>query len=67
MEKKKTQKLKIYKEKHKNNIKTHRLKKKPSSNKRLLNIIGEYNFTPLEEGIKKSVDWFVKNYPNVRK
>ena len=41
--------------------------KKPSSNKRLLNIIGEYNFTPLEEGIKKSVDWFVENYPNVRK
>jgi GDP-L-fucose synthase len=41
--------------------------KKPSSNKRLLNIIGEYNFTPLEKGIKKSVDWFVKNYPNVRK
>jgi hypothetical protein len=30
---KKTQKLKIYKEKHKNNIKTHRLKKKPASNK----------------------------------
>jgi len=41
--------------------------KKPSSNKKLLEIIGEYEFTPLEEGLKKSVEWFVENYPNVRK
>jgi GDP-L-fucose synthase len=41
--------------------------KKPSSNKRLMDIIGEYEFTTLEDGIKKSVEWFVKNYENIRK
>jgi GDP-L-fucose synthase len=27
----------------------------------------EFKFTPLSEGIKKSVKWFLKNYPNIRK
>jgi GDP-L-fucose synthase len=41
--------------------------KKPSSNKRLMDIIGGYEFTTLEDGIKKSVEWFVENYENIRK
>ena len=41
--------------------------KKPSSNKKLLSIIGDYNFTTLEDGIIKSVDWFNSNYENIRK
>lgn len=41
--------------------------RKPSSNQRLKSIIGEYNFTTLEIGLKKAVDFFILNYPNVRK
>jgi GDP-L-fucose synthase len=41
--------------------------KKSSSNKKLMEIIGNYEFTTLEDGIKKSVDWFVKNYEIIRK
>lgn len=41
--------------------------KKSSSNKKLLDIIGDYKFTTLEEGIKESVNWFIKNFKNIRK
>lgn len=41
--------------------------RKPSSNKKLLGIIGEYSFTPLDEGLKKSIEFFMSNYPNIRK
>jgi GDP-L-fucose synthase len=41
--------------------------RKPSSNDKLLNIIGNYKFTTLEKGLKESVDWFILNYPNIRK
>ena len=41
--------------------------RKPSSNERLKSIIGEYNFTTLEIGLKKAVDFFILNYPNIRK
>jgi len=41
--------------------------RKPSSNKRLLNIIGDYNFTTLEIGLKNTIDWFKLNYETIRK
>jgi len=41
--------------------------RKPSSNAKLLSIIGEYNFTTLEKGLKESIEWFILNYPNIRK
>jgi GDP-L-fucose synthase len=41
--------------------------RKPSSNAKLLNIIGDYEFTTLEKGLKESIEWFILNYPNVRK
>jgi GDP-L-fucose synthase len=41
--------------------------RKPSSNAKLLSIIGEYEFTTLEKGLKESIEWFILNYPNVRK
>jgi GDP-L-fucose synthase len=41
--------------------------RKPSSNDRLKSIIGDYNFTTLEIGLKKAVEFFILNYPNVRK
>ena len=41
--------------------------RKPSSNTKLLSIIGDYEFTTLEKGLKESIEWFILNYPNVRK
>ena len=41
--------------------------RKPSSNAKLLNIIGDYEFTTLEKGLKESIEWFILNYPNIRK
>jgi GDP-L-fucose synthase len=40
--------------------------RKPSSNSKLLSIIGDYEFITLEKGLKESVEWFILNYPNVR-
>lgn len=41
--------------------------RKPSSNQKLVNL-GWKNewYTPLEIGLKKTCEWFIKNYPNVR-
>lgn len=41
--------------------------RKPSSNQKLVNL-GWKNewYTPLETGLKKTCEWFIKNYPNVR-
>jgi len=41
--------------------------KKTADNSRLMGMIGEYKFTPIQEGIKKSVKWFIENYESVRK
>ncbi len=41
--------------------------RKPSSNKKLLDLgWKESNYTPLKEGLKKTCEWFKINYPNVR-
>ena len=41
--------------------------RKPSSNNKLISIIGNYEFTPIELGLKYTIEWFLKNYPNIRK
>lgn len=41
--------------------------KKTTSNKKLINQLPGLEFTPLQEGIQKTVDWFVANYENCRK
>jgi GDP-L-fucose synthase len=41
--------------------------RKPSSNKKLLSVIGEYNFTTLEIGLKNTIEWFKLNYQKIRK
>jgi GDP-L-fucose synthase len=41
--------------------------KKTASNKKLRGLRPDYKFTTIEEGIQKSVDWFVENYENCRK
>lgn len=41
--------------------------RKPSSNKKLLSVIGEYNFTTLEIGLKNTIEWFKLNHNKIRK
>ena len=40
--------------------------KKPSSNKKFLDMFPEFCYTDLETGLKKTCKWFADNYPNVR-
>ena len=41
--------------------------KKTADNSKLKKLIGEFEFTKFEDGIKKSVNWFIENYNNCRK
>lgn len=41
--------------------------RKPTSNLRLRDFVPEFEFTPFNEGVKKTVDWFVSNYDTCRK
>ena len=41
--------------------------RKPSDTTKLRKYLPDFVFTPIEEGIEKTVDWFVAHYPNVRK
>ena len=41
--------------------------KKTADNTKLISLIGEYQFTGIEDGIKKSVEWFVENFENSRR
>jgi GDP-L-fucose synthase len=41
--------------------------KKTASNAKLMNLIGNYQFIDIEEGINKSIDWFEENYESCRK
>jgi len=41
--------------------------KKTASNNKLRGLLPEYKFMPIEEGLRKSVDWFVANYDTARR
>ena len=41
--------------------------KKTADNSKLINLIGDYKFTSINEGIKNSVKWFINNYEICRK
>ena len=41
--------------------------KKTSSNEKLLKLFPDFKFTPLNEGLKQTYDWFSKNYRLARK
>ena len=41
--------------------------KKTADNSKLINLIGDYNFTSINKGIKNSVEWFIHNYKACRK
>jgi GDP-L-fucose synthase len=40
--------------------------RKPSSNEKFINLVGNYSYTPLEAGLRKTVNWFLKAYPDIR-
>ena len=40
--------------------------RKPSDNSNIMKHLPNYKFTPFKVGIKETIDWFLKNYPNVR-
>lgn len=39
---------------------------KPSSNEKFINLFPNFEYTPLAVGLRETIDWYVKNYPNVR-
>jgi len=41
--------------------------KKTASNKKLRGLRPDYQFTTMEEGVQKAVDWFLENYETARK
>ena len=40
--------------------------RKPSSNKKFLNICKDFKYTSIDEGLKLTCEWFNNNYPNIR-
>ncbi len=40
--------------------------KKTADNKKLMNIFPNFNFTPIQEGISKTIDWFIENNSTAR-
>lgn len=41
--------------------------RKPSDNAKLRSYLPDFKFTPIEEGIKETIEWFNNNYENIRK
>tara|TARA_R110002020_G_scaffold233512_2_gene445311 strand:- start:237 stop:1187 length:951 start_codon:yes stop_codon:yes gene_type:complete len=41
--------------------------RKPSDNTKLLSYLPDFKFTSLDEGLKETVEWFNKNYKNIKK
>jgi len=41
--------------------------RKPSDNSKLKSYLPDFKFTPIEQGIKETVNWFIENYDTTRK
>ena len=41
--------------------------RKPTDNSKLLSYLPDFKFTPIEDGLKETIEWFVNNYNKVRK
>jgi GDP-L-fucose synthase len=41
--------------------------RKPSDNSKLKHLLPDHIFISVEDGLKKSIEWFVENYKEVRK
>lgn len=40
--------------------------RKPSDNSKLMSYLPDFKFTPFNIGIEETVEWFEKNYPNIK-
>jgi len=40
--------------------------RKPTDNSKLLSYLPDFKFTPIEDGLKETIEWFVNNYGSVR-
>lgn len=40
--------------------------KKTASNEKLMKYLPDFEFTPFDQALKESVDWFVQNYDSAR-
>jgi GDP-L-fucose synthase len=41
--------------------------RKPSDNSKLMSYLSDFKFTPIEDGLKETINWFRNNYENTRK
>ena len=41
--------------------------RKPSDNSKLLSYLPDFKFTPIENGLKETIEWFNKNYKIIKK
>ena len=41
--------------------------RKPSDNSRIKELLPDFEYTPFEQGIKETVNWFIENYDEARK
>lgn len=41
--------------------------RKPSDNSKIKHYLPNFEFTPLYDGLKETIEWFELNYPNIRK
>ena len=41
--------------------------RKPSNNSIFTKLYPNFKFTPLEEGLKETINWFLQNYKIIRK
>jgi GDP-L-fucose synthase len=41
--------------------------RKPSDNSKLKSYLPNFEFTPIEQGLKETINWFIENYDNTRK
>ena len=41
--------------------------KKPSDNSKLKTMLPDFKFTPIEQGLQETIDWFLENYEGARK
>jgi GDP-L-fucose synthase len=41
--------------------------RKPSDNSKLKSYLPNFEFTPIEKGLKETINWFIENYEKTRK
>ena len=41
--------------------------RKPSDNSKLKSYLPNFEFTPIEQGLKETINWFIENYEKTRK